>query len=256
MKKVVSCLLSVVLLLALAVVAPKPVQAAGTSMENAPTLCVARESTLSHVTLAWSPRDRATGYQVYMKSQSGPDRNKYQKIATVKGVTYVTKSLNADTYSFKVRAYAKKNGKTVYSPFSNVKTVEVSLVDYSVIGYPQTKEELSAMATMIGGMKKVSSKSYPELAMKGNGVSIGLNRSVRYPDPYVFIRVKGNLGFYVGGIRCGYSRAEALGVSGSEFESTDGGKTFSAYHYGFKLVPTYDKNDIITEMVLTVSYSG
>ena len=265
MKKVVSCLLSVVLLLALVVAAPKPVQAAASSnsIENGMNLRMATERSLSHVTLAWDYRSDAVGYQVYMKANTLAGDRKYHKIATVKGLTYVTPSLATDTYSFKVRAYAKKNGKTVYSSFSNVKTVDVSLLSYGLfgVGLLQDEKELSDLTTMVGGMKKVSSKSYPDFAAKGNGVSIGLNRSVSYPKPYLFIRVKGNPGFYFGGICCGYSRETALSVSGDEFESYDGGKTFvigdgSGVNYGTKMVPTYDKNDIITEMVLTIGYSG
>jgi hypothetical protein len=261
MKKVVSLLLSVALLLALAVVAPKAVMAqyaTAYSYENAPFIYVASESSLSHVTLGWTPREGAAGYQVYMKQEKAA---KYQKLATVKKITYVTKSLDSGSYSFKVRAYAKKNGKTVYGPFSSARTVEVSSLSYGTfgLGLLQSEDKLSELMTMVGGMKKVSSASYPTFAAKGNGISIGYNGSARYPNPYFMIRVKGNLGFWFGGIHCGYDRATALAVSGDELYSDDNGKTFKfgeGVYAGIKVVPTYDKNDVITEMLLTISPSG
>lgn len=263
MKKVVSLLLSVALLLALAFVAPKGVNAAYAayySIENATYLNVARESSLSHVTLGWEPRVDAVGYQIYMKQHIGTNA-KFTKLATVKKITYVTKSLDSGSYSFKVRAYAKKNGKTVYGPFSSARTVEVSSLSYGTfgLGLLQSEDKLSELMTMVGGMKKVSSASYPTFAAKGNGISIGYNGSARYPNPYFMIRVKGNLGFWFGGIHCGYDRATALAVSGDELYSDDNGKTFKfgeGVYAGIKVVPTYDKNDVITEMLLTISPSG
>lgn len=88
---------------------------------------------------------------------------------------------------------------------------------------------------------------------------VDLNQKASYPNPYLMIRVKGNRGFWFGGIHCGYDRATALAVSGDELESYDGGKTFrigDGVYAGIKIVPTYDKNDVITEMLLTVSPSG
>lgn len=261
MKKVVSWLLGVALLLAMAFVTPSEVKAAY-SIENAPFLSTVRESTLSHVTLGWTPREGAVGYQVYMKRNVGTNA-KFRKVATVKGLTYVTESLDSGNYSFKVRAYAKKNGKTVYSPFSSVKTIDTSLVSYGEfgLGYLQDEKELSELVTMVGGMTKKSSKYYPDFFAKGNDVSIGLNRKIGYPKPYLKIKVTGNKGFYFGGICCGQDRTTALAVSGDEFSSYNGGKTFvigtgSGVYAGFKLVPTYDKNDIITELVFTVRASG
>jgi hypothetical protein len=254
MKKVVSFLLSVALVLALAVAAPKTVKAAY-SISNPPFLAVARESSLSHITVGWTGISDADGYQVYMKRTTAA---KFSKVATVKGLTYVSKSLSTDAYQVKVRAYKKENGKTVYSPFSSVKTVETGLIDYSSfgVGILISEKELPELLTMVGDMKKVSSKAYPTYAAKGNGISVGYKNSGRYPDAYFFMRVKGNLGFYIGGIRCGYDKVTALSVAG-DFSSDDDGKTFYwMSDRNLKLVPTYNKNGVITEMVLTASYSG
>lgn len=260
MKKVVKFLLGIALLLALAVVAPGKAEA-GLSIANSPSLSVARESSLSHVTLGWSPIDNVTGYQVYMKEFHA---SKFSKLATVKGgacLTYVTKSLESSTYSFKVRAYKTKNGKTTYSPFSQVKTVETGIVDYSEfgIGYPTTNDELSHLMTMIGGMKKKSNATWSTFFAKGNGVTIGVNTKADYTKPFFRLKVSGNLGLYIGGIRCGYDKKTALSVSGGDFMSNDGGKTFenmNAIQGDFVMTPTYDKNGVITQMVLDMYYSG
>lgn len=75
-------------------------------------------------TLSWDKVSRATGYVVYMSTSKN---GTYEKIGTTKGSTvkFVKTNLKSGkTYYFKVRAYTK-NGSTVYSSYSAVKSVKV-----------------------------------------------------------------------------------------------------------------------------------
>lgn len=75
--------------------------------------------------LTWKKVKAATGYEVY---QAVKKNGKYKKVKTIKRnkvVTYKTKSLKKKTYFFKVRAYRKVAGKTVYGAFSNVKKMTI-----------------------------------------------------------------------------------------------------------------------------------
>ena len=71
--------------------------------------------------LSWEPMSGVDGYQIYRAtSKSGP----YAKIATVKGASSATYTDTGRTcgtrYYYKLRAYKKIGGKTVYSAYSSV----------------------------------------------------------------------------------------------------------------------------------------
>lgn len=71
--------------------------------------------------LSWEPLSGVDGYQIYRAtSKSG----KYAKIATVKGVSTATYTDTGRTcgtrYYYKLRAYKKIGGKTVYSKYSSI----------------------------------------------------------------------------------------------------------------------------------------
>ena len=71
--------------------------------------------------LSWEPLSGVDGYQIYRAtSKSG----KYAKIATVKGASSATYTNTGRTcgtrYYYKLRAYKKIGGKTVYSKYSSV----------------------------------------------------------------------------------------------------------------------------------------
>ena len=71
--------------------------------------------------LSWEPLSGVDGYQIYRAtSKSG----KYAKIATVKGssgATYTNTGRTCGTrYYYKLRAYKKIGGKTVYSKYSSI----------------------------------------------------------------------------------------------------------------------------------------
>ena len=67
----------------------------------------------------------AKGYRIYMKAESD---KKYKKVKTVKkdGTTprsVTITGLSAGKYSFKVKAYSKASGKTVWGSYSKVKSI-------------------------------------------------------------------------------------------------------------------------------------
>ncbi len=69
----------------------------------------------------------ANGYRIYMKSESD---TKYKKVKTVKKDGTVARSvtitgLSAGKYSFKVKAYSKASGKTVWGSYSKVKSTKL-----------------------------------------------------------------------------------------------------------------------------------
>ena len=68
--------------------------------------------------LAWDKQAGADGYQIY-RSETGKTGS-YQKIASVRDKTaYVDKGLKAaKTYYYKVRAFAKQNGKILFGGFA------------------------------------------------------------------------------------------------------------------------------------------
>ena len=71
--------------------------------------------------LSWEPLSGVDGYQIYRAtSKSG----KYAKIATVKGASSATYTNTGRTcgtrYYYKLRAYKKIGGKTVYSKYSTI----------------------------------------------------------------------------------------------------------------------------------------
>ena len=67
----------------------------------------------------------AKGYRIYMKAESD---TKYKKVKTVKKDGTVARSvtitgLSAGKYSFKVKAYSKASGKTVWGSYSKVRSI-------------------------------------------------------------------------------------------------------------------------------------
>lgn len=77
----------------------------------------------SKITLTWKKQKLVTGYQIY--------NDKNEKVAQVKGKnkrTYTVNDLKGGTsYSYKVRSYVKRGGKTYYSTFTEVVTATTKL---------------------------------------------------------------------------------------------------------------------------------
>ena len=75
--------------------------------------------------LSWASVPGAKGYKVYIYDKA---KKKYvhrlTKRASVKSVIHRGLKKGV-TYKYKIRAYRKVNGKTVYSPYSAVRSVKV-----------------------------------------------------------------------------------------------------------------------------------
>ncbi len=72
--------------------------------------------TRSTIKLSWSKTTGAKGYTVYKST----DGKKWTKVASTTGTTYTVKELSKNTtYYFKVKAYSKATGETVYGAFSD-----------------------------------------------------------------------------------------------------------------------------------------
>ncbi len=87
------------------------------------TLESAKNDTAVMVTI--SATDGASGYRIYMKAEGDA---KYSKVKTLKKNGTLTRSatitkLKEGTYSFKVKAYSKASGKTVWGKYSKAKTI-------------------------------------------------------------------------------------------------------------------------------------
>lgn len=70
--------------------------------------------TADSVTLTWDSVKNETGYRVYRKTSDG-----WNKIADTTGTKYTVTGLKTGTkYTFAVKSYAKKNGKTIWAPYN------------------------------------------------------------------------------------------------------------------------------------------
>lgn len=96
---------------------PQPVKLA------VPVMKKVESGSYEKLRINWSRVPGADGYRIY---RSAKKNGSYSKIATVKGsnkTSYVNgKLLTGKKYYYKVRAYAKHNGKTVQSGYSKVKS--------------------------------------------------------------------------------------------------------------------------------------
>lgn len=77
------------------------------------------------VAVTWKKSAKAKGYEVYMSKKAKSRFKRVAKINKVKTVNYTTKKLKkGTTYYFKVRAFAKKGSKTLYTKFSKTKSIK------------------------------------------------------------------------------------------------------------------------------------
>ena len=84
---------------------------------------VSIKSATKSATVSWQKVNGATGYQVYYSTSKDGE---YTKLKTTSSLSFKKTSLKSGkTYYFKVRAYKKVDGKTVYGAFSDIKSVKV-----------------------------------------------------------------------------------------------------------------------------------
>ena len=106
------------------------------------------------LTIKWSKVSGAVGYQIY---RTNPDTGKYEKQKNTKSVSYKDTGLRTSTvYKYKVRAYTKENGKTVYGKFSPAvqartgvdSPAEITRVGIRYINYNRLANGLISSATI------------------------------------------------------------------------------------------------------------
>ncbi len=105
----------------------EPVKAAAVGKPAKAKLSVAANSDGKSVVLSIAKTKNAEGYKIMIKK---PGADKFVKLTTLKkdGTekrTYTAKNLSGGEYEFKVRAYSKSGGKTVWGKYSKAVSVSV-----------------------------------------------------------------------------------------------------------------------------------
>jgi hypothetical protein len=89
-----------------------------------PTLKVS-STAKTKATLSWTNVSGESGYQIYYSTDKSGDYKKLTNVGADKTKSTATKLKSGKTYYFKVRAYKKVDGKTIYGSFSSVKSVKI-----------------------------------------------------------------------------------------------------------------------------------
>lgn len=131
--------------------------------------------TKTSVTLKWTPVKRATGYQVYIYSQS---KGKFvRKTAVTSASAKITGRKEGTAYKFKVRAYFKEaDGTSRYGDWSDVITVKTSgtsaAADSSVSSELISKAQAENTALSHAGLKKSQVKFFECKLDRENGIKV------------------------------------------------------------------------------------
>ena len=130
--------------------------------------------------LSWEPLSGVDGYQIYRAtSKSG----KYAKIATVKGAsgaTYTDTGRTCGTrYYYKLRAYKKIGGKTVYSKYSSILSAYAKPAKVKVTDAYAPDASVSAIAVNFKTVRGATDYEAQVNQIKKNGKETGF-RSYAY----------------------------------------------------------------------------
>lgn len=96
-----------------------------TATKPAKSTLTVKSASKGKATLSWTNVSGETGFQVYYKDSKD---GKYKKYKTYSGNTVkatASSLTSGKTYYFKVRAYKKADGKTIYGSFSSAKSVKI-----------------------------------------------------------------------------------------------------------------------------------
>lgn len=132
--------------------------------------------------LSWEPMSGVDGYQIYRAtSKSG----KYAKIATVKGASNATYTNTGRTcgtrYYYKLRAYKKIGGKTVYSKYSAILSAYAKPAKVKVTDAYAPDTSVSAIAVNFKTVRGATDYEAQVNQIKKNGKETGF-RSYTYND--------------------------------------------------------------------------
>lgn len=132
--------------------------------------------------LSWEPLSGVDGYQIYRAtSKSG----KYAKIATVKGASSATYTDTGRTcgtrYYYKLRAYKKIGGKTVYSKYSSILSAYAKPAKVKVTDAYAPDASVSAIAVNFKTVRGATDYEAQVNQIKKNGKETGF-RSYTYND--------------------------------------------------------------------------
>ncbi|MCR5685036.1 MAG: fibronectin type III domain-containing protein [Lachnospiraceae bacterium] len=111
---------------------------------GAPEVKVSETDNYGEVRITIASTRYVDGYRIFVKA---PGAKKYSKLADIdkKGTkkrTYDAENLSSGTYSFRVRAYSKASGKTVWGSFSKV--VKIDVVDAKTRAHSARMKEIAA----------------------------------------------------------------------------------------------------------------
>lgn len=132
--------------------------------------------------LSWEPMSGVDGYQIYRAtSKSG----KYAKIATEKGASSATYTNTVRTcgtrYYYKLRAYKKIGGKTVYSKYSAILSAYAKPAKVKVTDAYAPDASVSAIAVNFKTVRGATDYEAQVNQIKKNGKETGF-RSYTYND--------------------------------------------------------------------------
>ena len=132
--------------------------------------------------ISWEPMSGVDGYQIYRAtSKSG----KYAKIATVKGASSATYTNTGRTcgtrYYYKLRAYKKIGGKTVYSKYSTTLSAYAKPAKVKVTDAYAPDASVSAIAVNFKTVRGATDYEAQVNQIKKNGKETGF-RSYTYND--------------------------------------------------------------------------
>lgn len=132
--------------------------------------------------LSWEPMSGVDGYQIYRAtSKSG----KYAKIATVKGASNATYTNTGRTcgtrYYYKLRAYKKIGGKTVYSKYSAILSAYAKPAKVKVTDAYAPSDSMVTIAVSFTTVRGATDYEAQINQIKKNGKETGF-RSYTYND--------------------------------------------------------------------------
>ena len=132
--------------------------------------------------LSWEPLSGVDGYQIYRASSKS---GKYAKIATVKGASSATYTDTGRTcgtrYYYKLRAYKKIGGKTVYSKYSAILSAYAKPAKVKVTDAYAPSTSVSAIDVSFTTVRGATDYEAQINQIKKNGKETGF-RSYTYND--------------------------------------------------------------------------